>query len=187
MFKTLDIFEPSKKIFSNKSLLDNGDEDLSFVNKISKFLVSIIKENKKLANYEEMVVSKENNIFNTKVFTRMPLKDFLIFLHKYNKLEDCIWVTSIIYLERFCEKASVVLTEFNVHKLLFVSLVLSLKLFEDINYNNAYYSNIIGINNKEMNYLEYLFLTTLDFKLNVSKSEYNKYKKYIDNFTNKLN
>ena len=171
--------ESSRKIFSCNSKKDND-----FIDKIFNFLISILKENKKLKNYKEIEMTQESLIFNRYDFLSLSLKDFLIYLQEFNELEDYILISAIIYLERLCEIKSIILTEFNIHKLLFTSILLSVKNSEDFFYDNYYYSKIIGITNEELNHLEYYFISNLDFNLYINKKEYEKYIKYIDNFTN---
>lgn len=128
------------------------------------------------------MLSQENLIFNSKDYSFLSLKDYLLYVVKYYELEDYILIYALIYIERYCNETSIILTEFNIHKLLFTSILISIKQLEDFYYNNNYYSNIIGVKNKDLNKLEYNFVTKLDFKLYVNKSEYQKYKKYIEKY-----
>ena len=130
-----------------------------------------------------MKMSQEDLLFNSLDYSFLSLKDFLIFLEEYLDLENYILICSLIYIERYCNETSLILTETNIHKLLFTSILISIKQIEDNYYDNNYYSKIIGIKNKDLNKLEYNFITKIDFKLYISKSEYLRYKKYIEEYS----
>ena len=179
MSEKLGPIETSERVFCG-----NSKTDSVLIDNIFSFLISLLKENKKLKNYKEIIIDQENSIFNSKDFQYLSLKDFLLYIQEFNDLENYILILAIIYLERFCEMSSIVLTEYNIHKLLFTSILLSIKNYEDNFYNNYYYSKIIGIELKELNNLEYSLLSILNFELFISKAEYEKYKKYIYDFNN---
>ena len=177
MSTKISLIESDKIIFK-----DFPKININLINNIHEYLISLIKENKKLKNCEDIMLSQENLIFNSKDYSFLSLKDYLLYVVKYYELEDYILIYALIYIERYCNETSIILTEFNIHKLLFTSILISIKQLEDFYYNNNYYSNIIGVKNKDLNKLEYNFVTKLDFKLYVNKSEYQKYKKYIEKY-----
>ena len=179
MSEKLGPIETSRRVFCCTS-----KSDQVLIDNIFSFLISLIKENKKLKNYKEIIMAQENSIFNSKDFQYLSLKDFILYIQEFNELENYIIIMSIIYLERFCKESSIILTEYNIHKLLFTSILLSIKNYEDNYYDNYYYSKIIGIENKELNQMEYSLLSNLNFELFITKAEYDKYKNYIYDFNN---
>ncbi len=179
MSEKLGPIETSRRVFCCTS-----KSDQVLIDNIFSFLISLIKENKKLKNYKEIIMAQENSIFNSKDFQYLSLKDFILYIQEFNELENYILIMAIIYLERFSKSSSIILTEYNIHKLLFTSILLSIKNYEDYYYDNYYYSKIIGIGNKELNQLEYSLLSILNFELFATKAEYEKYKKFIYNFNN---
>ena len=72
------------------------------------------------------------------------------------------------------------LTEYNVHKLLCISILIAIKYNEDKISNNEYYSKIFGLSLKLVNHLEYSYLKLLDYKLYVEQQ-------YIKNFYHYIN
>jgi hypothetical protein len=177
MSEKLGPIETSRRVFCCTS-----KSDQVLIDNIFSFLISLLKENKKLKNYKEIIMAQENSIFNSKDFLYLSLKDFILYIQEFNDLENYILISAIIYLERFCKASSIILTEYNIHKLLFTSVLLSIKNYEDNYYDNYYYSKIIGIGNKDLNKLEYSLLSILNFELFITKTEYEKYKKYIYDF-----
>ena len=181
MSEKLGPIENTKKLFLCNKRIDN-----ELIDKLFSYLISVIKENKKLKNYKEIVISQENLPFNSKDFLYLSLKDYLIYIQEFNDIENYIFIASIIYLERFCNSTSVILTEYNIHKLLFTSILLSIKNYEDFYNDNFYYSKIIGLQNSELNKLEYYFISSLDFNLFIKKSEFEKFKKYLHHFNDNI-
>ncbi|KPI88040.1 putative Cyc2-like cyclin [Leptomonas seymouri] len=64
------------------------------------------------------------------------------------------------------------ITIYNAHRLLITSVVLGIKLRDDVYYSNVYYGRIGGISGREMNKLEVLFLSKLDWDTQVHAEEY---------------
>ena len=64
------------------------------------------------------------------------------------------------------------ITIYNAHRLLITSVVLGIKLRDDVYYSNVYYGRIGGISGREMNKLEVLFLGRLDWETQVHEEEY---------------
>jgi hypothetical protein len=77
------------------------------------------------------------------------------------------------------------LTKFNIHRLLFISIIASIKYNEDIIYNNLFYSKIGGITETELIKLETYFLKIIDFELFVRDDLYQKYYGYLNIDINK--
>ena len=66
----------------------------------------------------------------------------------------------------------IILTEFNVHRMFFSSLLLAIKYNEDNFYTNKFYSNVSGLKCSELNNLELKFVTEIKFDLFVDKNLY---------------
>ena len=74
------------------------------------------------------------------------------------------------------------LTYYNIHRILFSAVLISIKYNEDCYYDNKYYSEIAGVKLKELNSLEYNFIRMLNCELYVSRKLFDKYQIYLDNF-----
>ena len=82
-------------------------------------------------------------------------------------------INMLIYIDRLCKKNKIMLNYSNIYIL--SALVITLKYNEDHYFTNRYYSSIGGIRNKDLNLIEYHFLTLIDFSLYIKPSEYSRY------------
>eukprot|EP00298_Acanthocystis_sp_HF-20_P020045 c2461_g1_i1.p1 GENE.c2461_g1_i1~~c2461_g1_i1.p1 ORF type:complete len:205 (+),score=50.23 c2461_g1_i1:86-700(+) len=94
---------------------------------------------------------------------------------------EIAYITACALLERLYFKNPSLFTERTAHKLMFASVLVSLKWSEDMFYLNSFYSNVGGLAVKETNYLEIEFLKALDFKIFISEEEYEKAQKVLSN------
>ena len=58
-------------------------------------------------------------------------------------------------------------------------MLVSIKYNEDEYFSNKFYAKVGGISVKDLDFLEYAFLTLIDFQLFVDEELYNKYSNYI--------
>lgn len=174
---------------STESSTSSNSDDNSIVvpnfvllDKMCNNLESIIQEYKTLVNYQEKLKSQKNFIFNSKVKPCLPLREYLFRLQQLTQASDNIFISSLIYVDRFIEKNDLVLTEKNVYRILFLSVIISIKYNEDIKINSfKYLAKIGGISLKELKKLEYYYLKLIDYELFVEKKQFEKYKTFIEN------
>lgn len=73
-------------------------------------------------------------------------------------------------------------------RLFLVASVLALKMNEDECYSNYFYAKVGGVSVKELNYLESLFLSEVEFDLHVTSLDFSFYEQSflsdINNYTN---
>lgn len=60
------------------------------------------------------------------------------------------------------------------------SLIISIKLNEDLYFQNLFYAKVGGVPKKEINKLEYEFLARIDFDVYISEELYQKYHNYLE-------
>ena len=153
----------------NNTLIDN----------INSILNSWIEENKNLKNYEEKVSCQKKLIFYSHDIPPITIKDYISRIQSFTDLEDNTLILSVIYIDKICEKASIILSEFNIHKILFSAILVAIKFNEDIYYGNKIYSQIAGVSTRKLKKMESEFLRLIKFDLYVNKAIFDKYKKYI--------
>ena len=147
----------------------------SLLKEISDTLTSIILNNKKNKNGK-----KDNSPFVHEHAPKISILDYLLRIQKYSNIENSTFIIALIYIDRICEKKKIILTKYNIHRILFTSILIATKYNEDIIYDNLFYSKIAGVTIKELLILENYFLNIIDFDLFVSDDIYQKYSEYLN-------
>ena len=148
---------------------------------IAQTLTTILESNKKMSNYKEMVKKQSKQAFSANSIPNISIEDYLLRIQTYANMEKSTLIISLIFIDRLCHTADVTLTYYNIHRILFTSVLISIKYNEDSFYDNKYYSEIAGVKLKELKLLEYSFISMVNFKLYVSDEIYEKYQNYLDN------
>ena len=164
-------------IDSYRSLdLDNSIE-------LSMFLVidELLKQNKLNPLYKKILKKQRKSIFNSERIPKIGILEYLHRLNKYSETERSTLICTLIYLDRFIRNC-INITEYNIYRILLMSLITSIKYNEDIIFNNSDFSKISGLNLKEFNKIEYEFLKILNFKLYIHEKEFQEYNKYLENY-----
>lgn len=149
---------------------------------ISQTLVSILENNKKKSNYKEIVKKQSKMVFSANLIPNISIEDYLLRIQTYANIEKSTLIISLIFIDKLCHTADVTLTHYNIHRILFTAVLISIKYNEDSFFDNQYYSEIAGVKIKELKLLEYTFISMVDFKFYVSNEIYKKYLEYLDEF-----
>ena len=181
--------ESPKNIENIKKNNQNEEEEIVFdyynENKnsvsynISVTLMQLISENMQKDSYKEKLNKQKKQIFTSKTIPKISVSDYLLRITKYANVSDEILIIALIYLDKLCKKNKIMLNSYNVHRLLFISILISIKMNSDKIYKNNYYSKISGINPKEICLMEYEFMHLSGFMLNIKKEIYEKYKSFL--------
>ena len=150
------------------------------LNKINKILTIVLEENKTLKNYKEKLSSQKNMAFTSYNKPSLSIKDYLYRIQSYSEAEDNTIIIGLMYIDRICEHSSVILTPYNIHRIIFVSILMAIKYNEDICFDYEFYAKIAGISMKELKILEREYIDLIKFHFFVGKEEFDKYKIYID-------
>jgi len=170
--------EKKDTINNNSTELENN----KLIKAISQTLSTILENNKKMSNYKEIVKKQSKVVFSANLIPNISIKDYLIRIQTYSNIEKSTLILSLIYIDRLCHNSDVKLTYYNIHRILFSAILISIKYNEDSYYDNKYYSEIAGVKLKELKLLEYTFIAMINFKLYINNEIYKKYEKYLDNF-----
>ena len=149
---------------------------------ISQTLVSILENNKKKSNYKEKVKKQNKMAFSANLIPNISIEDYLLRIQTYANIEKSTLIISLIFIDKLCHTADVTLTHYNIHRILFTAVLISIKYNEDSFFDNKYYSEIAGVKIKELKLLEYTFVSMVDFNFYVSNEIYKKYLDYLDEF-----
>ena len=144
----------------------------------AKILLHILEENKKSNDYYKKINSNQDGHFTFKMKPGISLLDYLRRILKYLKIEYSTLIIAMIYIDRIC-KEKVFLNEFNIHRIMLISIYMAYTYNEDCIYDNKYLALVSGISKSEMVLLEEDFLDLIEFKLFVSDQIFEEYKKYF--------
>ena len=161
-------------ITKNKINIVNNHPDIIF----AKILLHILSENKKSKDYYKKINSNQDGHFTFKMKPGINLLDYLRRILKYVKIEYSTLIIAMIYIDRIC-KEKVFLNEYNIHRIMLISIYMAYTYNEDCIYDNKYLALVSGLNIKEMILLEEDFLDLIEFKLFVSDETFDQYKKYF--------
>ena len=131
------------------------------------------------SNIINEIEENDDDIFKQIKIPEISILKYLLRIIECSNIEENTLIISLIYLYEVSKKKKI--TDFNIHKLLFTSILISLKFNEDEIYPFYYYSQIAGINQEELMQLELNFYSLIDFNLFVNEETFNYYQKIILN------
>ena len=175
-----------KKVNDNKKesikndfidIKDNINHNLN--SSISIILLNLISENRAKHNYKELLKKQKNNVFNSLKVPKLSLGDFLYRIMYYSKVNDETLISSLILIDRYCKKNKIILTIYNIHNLLFTSILATIKFMEDKFFSNKFYALICGIKLSYLNKMEYEFLCGIKFELFIDKDFFLQYQNLL--------
>ena len=166
----------------NEEEKDPLKNNLDLIKSISSALTTILEENKKLDNYKEIIKKQSKMVFSANSIPNISVKDYLIRIQTYSGIEKSTLILSLILIDHICKKSDLILTYYNIHRVLFGSILISIKFNEDSYYDNKFYAEIAGVKLKELKLIEESFFQLNDFNVYVDFQEYEQYTKYLEDF-----
>ena len=162
---------------------NNSIQNLNLILSISNTLTTILDENKKLKNYKEIIKKQSKMIFSANSIPGISIKDYLIRIQTYSCIEKSTLIISLILIDQICKKTNLILTYYNIHRILFGAILISIKYNEDSYYENKFYAEIAGVKLKELKIIEYSILEMSDFNVFVDYKKYKQYQQYLEEFS----
>ena len=168
------------EISSTNNINDEEEEEMlserikNFAKSISIIINELIDSNSKNENENE----NKNDIFETKGIPDISLYEYLIRIISYSNCEENTLILSLIYIDKISKIKQ--LNKFNIYKILFTSILISLKFYEDEIFTNSYYSQIAGVSEKELIIMEYDFFILLNFNLFIKEEIFNTFKNALE-------
>ena len=144
--------------------------------KISDILTEISSQN---SNVEY----NPDDPFSTKSPAKVTLQYFFGRIKRYAQIEESTLSIILIYADRMCTTSGIILNPHNIHRIILGCLLLAIKYNEDIYFTNEQYAKIGGVSLKEINDLESFSIDFLDYNLFISTDIFDKYYKYISNYS----
>ena len=169
----------STKNNSTNSLIQLDSQKISLLDSIISNLELIIEENKKLNNYQKIIKLQRKLIFSSLKYSKISLSQYIKRINKYTEMGESTFIIALIYIDRICELSNIILTPFNIHRLICTSVLIAIKYNEDIIYENSFYADIFGIDSEELILLELKFLELINFNLFIHTKQFNQYQNYL--------
>ena len=161
---------------------DNLKKNLILIKSISSALTTILEENKKLDNYKEIIKKQSKMVFSANSIPGISINDYLIRIQTYSGIEKSTLILSLILIDHLCRKSELILSYYNIHRVLFGSILISIKFNEDSYYDNKFYSEIAGVKLKELQNIEECFFEMSDFDVYVDQQEFEQYRQYLEDY-----
>ena len=150
---------------------------------IADLLNNICEENKdKSENVNNKIAP-----FMTMNIPSMSIKDYLLRLLNFTKINESTIIIILIYIDRICKINNFQINYRNIYKLIISSMIIAIKYNEDNYYSSEIYSKLGGISAKELNYLEFNFLILIKFSLFIEDDLFSKYYDNLISFNEENN
>lgn len=167
-------------LFITKCYMDdnkerNANEDV--VLKVSKVFTTIIIDNLRCIKYMSDICLQKELMFYNEHIPQMSIKEYCQRIVGLTHCEEGSFIASLLYIDRVCKYNNVILTLNNIHKLLFTSIIISIKYNEDQCYMDDYYAKVGGVSLLEYIQLQCEFLQLIKYNLYISEEEYETYKR----------
>lgn len=103
--------------------------------------------------------------------------DFCQRVRKYSNCSASCFVLAVMYIDRLIHKkrTNIVINSLTIHRLIIVSVVCSIKMWDDKFYPNSFYAKVGGLAISELNRLEAFFLFALNFDMHVLPADFDQY------------
>jgi len=113
-------------------------------------------------------------VFDSSVDPPVRLERYLARLKVTFRCSDAAFIASLMVVDRVlcCDGERRPLTNRNVHRLFLASLMITVKYYEDFVYSNSHYAKAGGVQLREVNRLERVMLTLVDFDVRVKPELY---------------
>lgn len=116
-------------------------------------------------------------VFDSSAIPPIGIDKYLRRLSSTFRCSESCFIGALIVVDRLLEHdgGRLPLTMRNVHRIYLASLVVACKYHEDLVYSNNHYAKCGGVHLREVNRLERVLLTTLNFDLRVEPEQFQLY------------
>lgn len=125
-----------------------------------------------------MLFYQRDSLMNSDVIPEISFKNYLFMIFSYLPMCLNTYIAAFIYIDRFYS-SGISPTDFNIHKVILVSVLLASKFHEDQSPDNHFFAYVGGIHLKELNLIESDFLNSIDYKLHIEESFFEEYKSHV--------
>ena len=157
--------------------MDKKNIEYSF-EKMEEYKKSIIITSSCIFGY--MVDNSHKNIdsvFIGKYLPDLSIYDYYYRICKYFRCSTVVFLIALIYMDRLSSRVEI--NKYTVHRLIITTFVIAVKYIEDLHYSNAFYAQVGGITLQELNKYESKILEILEYELEISQCDIEKYMEQI--------
>ena len=151
--------------------------------KLSKIELNITEILTEISNQNEDIEFNQEDPFAKENPSKVTLQYLFYRIKKYSQIEKSTLIFILIYADRICVTAGIILNPHNIHRIILGCWILAIKYNEDVFFNNEFYAKVGGVAVEELNRLEYESFKWLNNELFVSEDIYQKYKTYITHYS----
>ena len=166
-------YNPDHGIFTN--LTKDVIYNLSSKTFKKKVVLTIPKILQNIISLNEQSKRSNSSPFDTDPESILNLEKYITRIVKLSQAENFVLVYWLALIDEFCGKNKIFLTSKNVHMVIFVALVVSIKMQHDIIYRHKDYAFIGGISSEELKELEFLFLEIVNYRTFITKEKFDVY------------
>mmetsp|Transcript_12808 Transcript_12808/g.21880 ORF Transcript_12808/g.21880 Transcript_12808/m.21880 type:complete len:176 (+) Transcript_12808:29-556(+) len=156
-------------------------------NRVTVRSVCVMLERKMMINKLRGFQGNNWTPFHAASIPTVGIQQYLCRFLQYARANEEQLVSSLIYLERFLENSESSLDVLSVHRLALIALVTACKYTNDNPYNNSFYARIGGLPVPELNSLELVFLSSLQFELYIHPKTYQQSYDRLVGLSSKMN
>ena len=80
-------------------------------------------------NYKEIVKKQSKMAFSANSIPSISINDYLTRIQVYSGIEKSTLILSLIQIDHLCKKAELILTYYNIHRILFGAVLISIWLY----------------------------------------------------------
>eukprot|EP00829_Urostomides_striatus_P011617 TRINITY_DN2901_c0_g1_i9.p1 TRINITY_DN2901_c0_g1~~TRINITY_DN2901_c0_g1_i9.p1 ORF type:complete len:177 (-),score=31.94 TRINITY_DN2901_c0_g1_i9:19-549(-) len=129
---------------------------------------------------------KGTSIFASELVPLISVESFLKRICKSFEMTEGVLISSLIYIDRYLRATKVYISLNEIHRLIGIACVVSIKHHEDHTHTNRFYAKNIGLPLKELNMMEGYFLDQIGFCTYTSDKEYENYSTAINCYSHCL-
>lgn len=161
--------ESRYKIFV-EPFMNNNAELVKYCDKIIEFtsFVNIVNKIKSKASFKI-------GLFYGKTVPSITVSNYCERLRKYFNCSNSVYPIALIYMDRYSNVSNIEINQLTIHRLLLTSMVIAVKYCDDNIFSNEFYSNVGGIELKELNSLENNMVNSMQWDLKITTDDFVKF------------
>ena len=97
--------------------------NINLIKAIAQTLETILEDNKNRPNYKDVVKKQSSMVFSSNNVPSISIENYLKRIQTYSNIEKNTLIVSLIFIDRLCKLSNLILTYYNIHKILFTAVL----------------------------------------------------------------